>query len=64
MKKQDFNRGWQFVKLDAQDQPVGEPTLVDVPHDAMIHETRTKEARGGTASAYFPGGKLPVHQDL
>lgn len=51
MKKQDFNSQWVFKKVDLQDTQ-----MVDIPHDAMILETRNSDAAGGSALAYFPGG--------
>lgn len=30
---------------------------VRLPHDAMLHEERTPQARGGADVAYFPGGR-------
>ncbi|MBQ8160816.1 MAG: DUF4982 domain-containing protein [Clostridia bacterium] len=45
MKKQAFHTGWTCN---------GQP--VTLPHDAMIHESRSKDAPGGSGHAYFPGG--------
>ncbi len=45
MKKQSFNTDWLCN---------GQP--VTLPHDAMIHEIRSKDAPGGSGHAYFPGG--------
>lgn len=52
MKKIDFNKGWLFQKDGSSD--VQE---VNLPHDAMLAEERSKEALTGGASAYFKGGK-------
>ena len=30
---------------------------IDVPHDAMLTESRSAQSRGGVQSGYFPGGK-------
>ena len=52
MKKLDFNRGWTVEKAGS--------TLVktvDLPHDAMLFEERSKEAKTAGASAYFEPGK-------
>ena len=51
MKKQDFNRQWSFTRQGSQDVQI-----VDLPHDAMIHEARDPESAGGAAVGYFPGG--------
>lgn len=45
MKKTFFNDSWLCN---------GQP--VTLPHDAMIHETRSKDAPGGSGHGYFPGG--------
>lgn len=52
MKKLDFNRGWCVRKE-------GESTArkVDLPHDAMLYETRSAEEKSGSGGAFFPGGK-------
>ncbi len=51
MIRNDFNKNWYFHK-EGQ-----EPTVVDLPHDAMIHERRSADAPGGSAHAFFPGGR-------
>lgn len=51
MKKQLFTNGWLFAKEgDVLKNVV-------IPHDAMIHQERIKDAPSGSAQAYFPGGK-------
>ncbi|MBQ8071154.1 MAG: DUF4982 domain-containing protein [Bacteroidales bacterium] len=46
-----FNDGWTFwSEKDAKSE------VVDLPHDAMLHEQRDPELPDGEASAYFPGG--------
>ena len=59
MKKQDFNENWQFHKQDSQDVQV-----VNLPHDAMIHEKRDAESPGGSAVGYFPGGVYVYQKDF
>jgi len=46
-----FTDGWSFEK------PGAEPTAVEVPHDAMISETRRPDAPSGYNGAYFSGGR-------
>ncbi|HAL74728.1 MAG TPA: glycoside hydrolase family 2, partial [Clostridiales bacterium] len=48
----DFNQGWLFSKAGDTLQ-----TAVTLPHDAMIHENRSPDSPGGSANAYFPGGR-------
>ena len=50
MNRQSFNAGWFLLRDN------GARTAVTLPHDAMIHETRSKDAPGGSGHAYFPGG--------
>jgi hypothetical protein len=51
MKKFNFCDGWNFKK-----QGAGKSECVDLPHDAMINETRDPQAVSGSAGAFFPGG--------
>lgn len=46
----DFNKGWFFCKEG------GEPVPVDLPHDAMLTETRRADCPSGVNGGYFPGG--------
>ncbi len=52
MKKIKWNKGWKFGRQESENR---EEILI--PHDAMIHEKRDSEAEGGSAQAYFYGGK-------
>lgn len=47
----NFNSGWTFWSEKDQQRIV-----VDLPHDAMLHEPRDPNLPSGEASAYFPGG--------
>ena len=47
----DLNKGWFFCKED------GIPVETDLPHDAMLAETRDRICRNGVNTGYFPGGK-------
>lgn len=49
--RQQFNTNWAFWKEGA-----AEKQMVTLPHDAMLTEIRTPDAKGGSASGYFPGG--------
>lgn len=50
MKRAAFNDNWQFCKQG------GAQKSVFLPHDAMLEETRSPEAKGGSTCAFFPGG--------
>ena len=52
MKKIDFNREWT-VQKDGNEEVLE----VDLPHDAMIYEKRSKDAPTAGASGYFYGGR-------
>ena len=45
----DFNSNWKFEKEN-------ECILVDLPHDAMLHEKRYLNGPCGVGGAYFSGG--------
>lgn len=51
MQKQDFNRDWSVCR-----QGEDARRRVNLPHDAMIHEKRRKDAATAGASAYFAEG--------
>lgn len=51
MRKVDFNQGWQCRCLSG----CGEFYPVSVPHDAMIHETRSARSTGGENIGWFEG---------
>jgi len=46
-----FTGGWSVERAGAA------PMAVEVPHDAMISETRRPDAPSGFNGAYFPGGR-------
>ncbi len=52
MRKTDFNRDWTVQK-----EGTAEIHHVNLPHDAMIFESRHKENQSASACAYFEGGK-------
>ncbi len=51
MKSLDFSKQWLFFKQGDDSRQI-----VDLPHDAMIHEQRDPDSAGGSAVAFFPGG--------
>lgn len=53
MKKEKLLWGWKFWK-DGQQENV---KLIDLPHDAMLTETRQPDLPKGGGSGFFPGGK-------
>lgn len=50
MKRISFNDNWTFCKHD------GAQKSVTLPHDAMLEEMRSPDAKSGSACAFFPGG--------
>ena len=53
------NDDWNFWKEGSK-----EKYTVTIPHDAMLHELRTKEAGGGSAAGFFPGGTYYYEKHL
>ncbi|MBP3478438.1 MAG: DUF4982 domain-containing protein [Oscillospiraceae bacterium] len=53
MRKQKLNNGWLFYKDGCRQSA----RLLDLPHDAMLAETRQPELPKGSGSGFFPGGK-------
>lgn len=51
MERVDFNKGWTFAKKGTKTVQT-----VTLPHDAMLHENRSADAKSGSAGAYFEGG--------
>jgi hypothetical protein len=51
MQTVNFCDGWKFKR-----QGANKAELIDLPHDAMIHEKRSEQAASGSAGAFFPGG--------
>ena len=52
MKKLDFNQNWTLIKVGAS-----ETKVVDLPHDAMLFEPRSRDAATAGAGGYFHAGK-------
>ncbi len=62
MQKISFNNGWELDKggnsLMARLAGGGVPNEpVQLPHDAMIHETPVAEADSGAQTGFYPGGE-------
>ena len=55
MKK--INERWLFEKADTT-------VMVDLPHDAMLHEKRDAVSPGGVNSGFFMGGKYTYSKTL
>ncbi|MDR0375561.1 MAG: DUF4982 domain-containing protein [Treponema sp.] len=51
METVNFCGGWNF-----RIQGMEKVKVVDLPHDAMIHEKRDSQSPSGSAGAFFPGG--------
>lgn len=51
MTRTPFNDGWRYEHTGA-----GDWTDITLPHDAMIHETRTPNTPNGSHTGWFPGG--------
>ena len=63
MIRKKFNDDWMV--MEAADNPMmealrgnnGEVKKITLPHDAMIHEARTKDTPAQMQSGFYPGGK-------
>ena len=71
MKKLSFNENWSVKKAvsDMTAQLTGEgiasaPVQVDLPHDAMIAESRDPKSPGGSAYGYYVGGDYEYTKTL
>ena len=53
MEKLDFNREWSFYKA-GHDTDI---EILNLPHDAMVHEKRDPECKNSKTTGYYPGGK-------
>lgn len=51
MTRTPFNDDWRFARTGS-----GDWAPVTLPHDAMIHETRTPTTPNGSHTGWFPGG--------
>ncbi len=56
-----INDNWKFEKgsptlMSALTSGNGKSVIVNLPHDAMVHEERTPDTANGTQTGYFPGG--------
>lgn len=50
MKRISFNDNWLFCRQGSKQKSV------TLPHDAMMEESRSPDAKSGSACAFFPGG--------
>lgn len=53
MLREKWNKDWKFWKDGDQDHAV----VLQLPHDAMIHEKRDPAVDNGGATGFLPGGK-------
>ncbi len=69
MIRENFNQGWQFLKggnnaATAAFLGTDEIHMVHLPHDAMIHEERTPDAKSGAQTGFYPGGEYIYQKTL
>ncbi|TRZ51537.1 glycoside hydrolase family 2 protein [bacterium] len=60
MQRNNFNAGWTFYKKGHEKESV----VVDLPHDAMIHEKRIPKLKNGPMTSEFPGGDYYYTKNL
>ena len=61
MIREKWNRDWTFSKggpsmMAAMMGGGQQSEIVQLPHDAMVHEERTPDTANGTQTGYWPGG--------
>ncbi|GAA6409495.1 glycoside hydrolase family 2 TIM barrel-domain containing protein [Blautia hominis] len=61
MIRRKWNDNWVMTKADesplmAAMGGVSEQNVLTLPHDAMIHEKRTKDTKNGHQTGFYPGG--------
>lgn len=69
MIRENFNRDWQVTKggnnaAAAAFLGTDEVQTVHLPHDAMIHEERTPDAKSGAQTGFYPGGEYIYQKTL
>lgn len=56
--KISLNRNWKYKKAD------GGWKEITIPHDAMLSEKRSADAKSGSASGFFSGGKYVYQYEM
>lgn len=69
MIRQNLNRHWKLTKggsslMAMMTGGAGQDVYVDLPHDAMIHETPAKDAVSGAQTGFYPGGEYTYTKQL
>lgn len=69
MIRENFNRDWQVMKggnnaATAAFMGTDDIRKVHLPHDAMIHEERTPDAKSGAQTGFYPGGEYIYQKTL
>lgn len=53
MRRHNFNKNWIFYR-DGEEEKA---RILDLPHDAMIEESRVPDLAGGDTCGFYPGGR-------
>ncbi len=69
MIRQNFNNGWQMTSgsggmMDMMRGGGANSVAVQLPHDAMIHETPAAENVSGSQTGFYPGGQYTYTKTL
>lgn len=69
MERINFNHDWHVMKggnsaSTAAFMGTAEVQSVHLPHDAMIHETRTPDVASGAQTGFYPGGEYIYQKSL
>lgn len=68
MIRQNFNYDWKYTKESPSmmSAMTGEPNydVVQLPHDAMVHEERTPDTKNGGQTGFWPGGNYTYKKEI
>lgn len=68
MIRQNFNHDWKFTRgsLSMMAALTGGETydVVQLPHDAMVHEERTPDTKNGAQTGFWPGGNYTYKKEM
>lgn len=69
MEKRKLTDNWKFCKgcvssLNLLAMKGIQPQAVDLPHDAMIYEKRSRDTKNGSQTGFYPGGMYTYFKQL
>ena len=69
MIKSKWNDGWEFINgspsmMGSLEGDAAKKVIVQLPHDAMVHEERTPDTAHKTQTGFWPGGGYTYKKTL